>query len=164
MATGGRRSTKFALDAMLGSLARKLRAFGFDSAYYKDATDSAILSSCARQGRVLVTADRELAARAGKRGLSALLVSGQSDRARLLQMIAASRETGLRLTRGEPRCSVCDGRLVGLAAVEARKKVPESVAGRHRLFYSCSNCGRVYWRGGHWKKLRSLEALFKRQP
>ncbi|HYB45383.1 MAG TPA: Mut7-C RNAse domain-containing protein [Nitrososphaerales archaeon] len=164
MATGGSRSTRFAVDAMLGSLARKLRAFGFDSVYYKDATDSAILSASARQGRVLVTADRQLAWRAGKRGLRAFLVSGGSDRSRLLQIIASARESGVGLRRGEPRCSLCNGALVVLAKAEARGRVPESVARRHRLFFACSSCGRVYWRGGHWKKLRSLEELFERQP
>ena len=160
MATGGRRSTKFAVDAMLGSLARKLRAFGFDSTYYKDLTDSRILSLCKQNGRVLVTADRGLAAQANARGLRAMLVSGSTDGRRLSALVRAARESGLAFRRGEPRCSLCNSELKVVAPEAARRVVPASVAGRHRVFTQCSTCGQVYWKGGHWKKLRRLEKLF----
>ncbi len=159
MAAGRERSTRFLVDAMLGSLARKLRAFGFDSTYYGRGSDAGILSACSRQGRVLVTADRQLAARAKRRGLPSLLVTGQSDRARLASMIRAAGEAGLRLGRAEPRCSLCNCRLGRIPLAKARKRVPDSVGRRHRVFYGCSRCGQLYWKGGHWKQLRRLEAL-----
>ena len=162
MAAGGR-STRFALDAMLGSLARKLRAFGFDTAYVTSLDDAAILSTCSRQGRLLLTADRQLVASASRRELPAFLVVGQNDRARLLGMIASARAAEIRLKRGEPRCSLCNGRLLS-KGVGAKVKVPESVARRHKTVYVCARCGQVYWKGGHWKKLRRLEVLFERQP
>ena len=148
---------------MLGSLARKLRAFGFDTAYVTGLDDSAILSMCSRQGRLLLTADRQLAARASRRELPAFLVVGQNDRARLLGVIAATHDAGINLKRGESRCSLCNGKLES-KAVSARVKVPESVARRHKAVFVCTKCGQVYWKGGHWKKLRRLEALFERQP
>jgi len=144
---------------MLGSLARKLRAFGFDSSYYRHGTDAGILAACRRQGRVLLTSDRQLAASAGKRGLSAILVVGQSDRARLSSMVRRAHSMGLELRRSEPRCSLCNSMLARVTAAEAREQVPNSVALRHRVFYRCSHCGQLYWKGGHWKKLRSLETL-----
>jgi uncharacterized protein with PIN domain len=159
MATDGRRSTKFAVDAMLGSLARKLRAFGFDSMYYKDLTDTRILSLCKQNGRVLVTADHGLAAQANARGLRAMLVSGSTDGRRLTALVRVARESGLALRKGEPRCSLCNGELRAITAEAARRAVPVSVVGRHRVFHQCSSCGQVYWKGGHWKKLRRLEKL-----
>jgi len=161
MATGSKRSTRFAVDAMLGSLARKLRAFGFDSAYYKDISDSKILSLCGRNGRVLITADRGLAALAKARGLPAVLVSGGTDGRRMSAMVKAARESGFPLRMGEPRCSVCNGELRGASRAAVRVAVPASVARRHRAFQQCSECGQVYWKGGHWKKLRRLRKLFE---
>ena len=160
MAAGGRRSTKLAADAMLGSMARKLRAFGFDTTYMKAKSDSAVLSSCSRQKRVLLTADRELAFSAGKRGVNAILVSGETDRARLKVMLGVAAKMGLRLTRGEPRCSTCNGSLIKLNPPGVRGRVPDSVYRRHRIFFKCRDCGQIYWKGGHWKKLRRLEKLF----
>ena len=164
MAAEGPRSTKFVADAMLGSLARKLRAFGFDAVYRRGGSDTALLAACARQSRVLVTADRLLAARAARRGLPCLLVAGSSDRARLSEMVRASERLRLPLKRGAPRCSLCNGRLIRVTAAEARKKVPRPVAVRHRLFFRCASCGQTYWKGGHWKKLRRLLALIERKP
>ena len=163
MAAGRSRSTKFTADAMLGSLARKLRAFGFDTAYVSGLNDAAILSMCSRQGRLLLTADRQLVARASRREIPAFLVVGQNDRARIIHVIAAARDAGISLKRGEPRCSLCNGRLES-KAVSAKVKVPESVARKHKTVYVCTKCRQVYWKGGHWKKLRRLEALFERQP
>ena len=159
MAAGGRGTTRFLVDAMLGSLARKLRAFGFDSTYHGRGSDAGILSDISRQGRVLVTADRQLAARAWKLGLSSLLVTGESDRARLATMMRAAGDVGLRLKRGEPRCSLCNSKLDRITMSKARGRVPGSVARRHRVFRECPNCGQLYWKGGHWKQLRRLEAL-----
>jgi uncharacterized protein with PIN domain len=161
MPAGGPRSTKFAVDAMLGSLARKLRAFGFDSTYYKEGTDTKILSDCKRQRRVLITADRQLAARAEKRGLRSLLVTDRTDGRRLSMIVKTAGETGLILKMGEARCSLCNGNLTMITPAEAARSVPGALARRHRVFYRCSACGHVYWKGGHWKKLRRLEALFE---
>jgi len=63
---------------------------------------------------------------------------------------------GICLVGGEPLCSVCGGELETLSRKDVAGKVPPSVEGRHRLFYKCLSCGQLYWRGGHWKKLRSL--------
>ena len=53
--------TRFVADAMLGSLARKLRALGFDTAYYKSGDDLGIITLAARSSRIILTADRSLA-------------------------------------------------------------------------------------------------------
>lgn len=159
MPTRGGRPTKLAADAMLGSLARKLRAIGFDSAYYKDMADSEILAICKRQKRVLVTADRRLATQARGLGLPSLLVSGETDGRRLSTMVRIARESRIALRRGDARCSICNGELKLITRAEAVGLVPDSVARRHKTFHRCPNCGQLYWKGGHWKKLRRLERL-----
>ncbi|MDE1857901.1 MAG: hypothetical protein KGI26_02375 [Thaumarchaeota archaeon] len=148
--------TKFVADAMLGSLARKLRALGFDASYYRSGDDAGLLEAAAREGRVVLTSDRELAARASARGTRAVLLTERTDGARLSAMARACRGEGIALVRGDPLCSVCGGTLKALRRADVSGMVPPSVEKRHRAFFSCEECGKLYWRGSHWKKLRSM--------
>ncbi len=54
---------RFAVDEMLGTLARWLRVMGYDAVYEKDHNDDEIVDIAKREGRILLTRDRELAAR-----------------------------------------------------------------------------------------------------
>ncbi|MDE1852951.1 MAG: hypothetical protein KGI38_04280 [Thaumarchaeota archaeon] len=153
--SGGER-TRFMVDAMLGSLARKLRALGFDAAYFKDGTDSELLSRTGSEGRVMLTSDRSLASRARAKGIKVMLLRGKSDGRRVAEIGRGSEAVGVRLVRGDPLCSLCGGELEALGKKDVRGRVPQSVEGRHRLFFRCKSCGHYYWRGTHWKKLRSL--------
>ena len=148
--------TKFAVDAMHGSLARKLRAFGFDSFYYRQGDDEGIIDLASTEGRVVVTSDRSLVARATARKVPAILLEGRSDGSRLGEISRGAAGLGVALRKGDPLCSLCGGELSSLARKDASRRVPPSVWSRHRVFFLCTRCGQVYWRGGHWKKLRSL--------
>lgn len=160
----GRERTRFAADAMLGSLARKLRALGFDTTYYRSGEDSGLLEAARLGGRTILTSDRQLAAAAPSKGVMAVLLSQRSDGARAAAVAREFRKKGVPLVRGSPLCSVCGGELEPLGRREARGKVPPAVERRHRLFYWCAACGKMYWRGGHWKKLRSLVRRLNQDP
>lgn len=146
---------------MLGSLARKLRASGFDAVYYREGDDLGLIRAAKRDGLVILTSDRGLRDRGAKEGLFALLVSGKDDRARLRSVAKEARNCGVDLTGGDPLCSVCGSELAPLRRAEVRGTVPRSVERRHREFFRCSSCGKLYWKGGHWKKLRSLSRLLR---
>jgi uncharacterized protein with PIN domain len=140
---------------MLGSLARKLRALGFDASYYRAGGDSEILRLASRERRIVLTADRGLAS--GPSGKAkVILIEGAKDPQRISSLSRKSRDAGVTLERGPPLCSICGGELVEMPRSEALGHVPPSVAVHHRLFTRCEVCGHFYWRGSHWKKLRSL--------
>jgi uncharacterized protein with PIN domain len=141
---------------MLGSLARKLRALGFDAAYYRSGGDSDLLGLAPREGRIILTADRSLAARAEAKGVMAILLAGSSDRQRVGSLARGAAARGIALVRGDSLCSLCGGALRTMMKGEATGKAPPAVIRRHRLFFECTACGQVYWRGSHWKKLMSL--------
>src|SRR5919202_2153926 len=63
----------FLADAMLGSVARKLRIFGFDTLYIAHTHDDEIMKIGIEQGRVILTADRELFKRIVKAGAKGVL-------------------------------------------------------------------------------------------
>lgn len=141
---------------MLGSLARKLRALGFDALYYRSGEDSGLLALSLRDGRIILTADRSLAARAESKGARVILAVGSSDGARIGSIARCAASRGIDLVRGPPLCSLCGGELLSVGKDRLPGKVPPSVVSRHRLFFVCAACGQVYWRGSHWKKLMSL--------
>lgn len=141
---------------MHGSLAHKLRVLGFDASYYRAGGDEGMVELSKREGRIIITSDRSLAAMASSARVPCMLVGGKSDGSRLREVAIAAASLGIDLKRGDPLCSLCGGELESLRRSEAAGLVPESVERRHRLFHRCTSCGQVYWRGSHWKKLSSL--------
>ena len=151
----GNGRTRFVVDAMLGSLARKLRALGFDAAYYRSGEDADLLALSLRERRVVLTADRTLAARARAKGIRAILIVGDSDGKRIGSLARSAAAEGIKLVRGDPLCSLCGGELRRVGK-DVAAEAPPSVRRSHRLFFECTSCGQLYWRGSHWKKLMSL--------
>lgn len=158
------RPKRLVADAMLGSLARKLRAFGFDTLYCARGGDREIVALARSTRRVLVTADRGLAASSRKKHVTALLVGGDTDSRRIGSMLAEARAKGVRLQPGDPLCSVCNGPLTPVARAEAAGRAPPPVAKAHRQFMECGRCHKLYWKGTHWKKLRRLRRRFLSEP
>ncbi len=140
---------------MLGRLARYLRFMGFDTEYARGVPDEVVRARAEREGRVLLTRDRELAARTpGAVGLSSVDIDGQ---------LAELRRAYPRLrwdVRSE-RCTLCNGPLApwqpsgtgpwppGLP----RERIEQSLA-----LYRCTRCAHVYWDGSHARTLRERVA------
>jgi uncharacterized protein with PIN domain len=151
---------RFIVDAMLGSTARKLRIFGFDTIYFRDGGDSDLEALGKKERRIILTSDKVLFAHALRRGNRAVLVEGRSDRARLISIL---RQAGPELSprKGErvSRCAVCNGELQVLKRRDAAKEgIPAKVLARHRLFFRCTSCSKLYWKGGHWERIRRLSS------
>ena len=108
-----------------------------------------------------MTSDKALAARAPSMGAQAVLITGGNDRERFRHLASAAKEKGVPLSKGPPLCSVCGGVLEKVARSEVSGRVPPLVEGRHRLFYRCLSCAKVYWRGSHWKRLRYLRTILE---
>jgi uncharacterized protein len=164
MPTAGRGRPRFIADAMLGSLARKMRALGLDTSYYRTGGDSGLIQAATSEGRMVLTSDRGLAERCRARGMPVAFLSQKTDAARLSSIASQCMDMGIPLVRGAPLCSICGGSLDTLRRAQASGAVPPSVLKSHRLFYRCASCGQLYWRGSHWKKLRSLARRLKQTP
>ena len=140
--------SRFLCDHMLGTLARWLRLLGYDTVYPQALHDDEIATLAEREERMLLTRDRDLAARSHVRAL--YVVSDDLD-AQIRQVL-----TELTPEAGEPmsRCSVCNGVLIEASREAARQAVPAGVWERHKLFWRCPSCGRHYWRGTHWERMQ----------
>ena len=142
----GAKAPKLLVDAMLGSLARRLRWLGYDAAYRNNLPDDEMIRIAQAEGRLLVTRDRALA---GRRGVRALFVSAPSVEDQVHEVVEA-----IGPSLHPPRCTVCNGELIPLTVEEAAPLVPPYVAQTQTEFVRCAQCGRVYWPGTHWPGLQ----------
>mgnify|MGYP006307509817 CR=1 FL=1 len=51
------------------------------------------------------------------------------------------------------RCPVCNGMLDLVDKETVEDEVPEKVLKENDRFWKCTDCGKVYWPGGHWEKI-----------
>ena len=100
-------SCRFIADSMLGSLAKKLRMLGVDTAYLNDASNGELKNVVRSQCRILLTRDTDLARQLGER---ALLVTGTDAREEFLSVAGFLREKGVS-PRSMSRCLNCNGLL-----------------------------------------------------
>lgn len=131
---------------MLGSLARWLRFMGYDTGYPKPGPDRELIDCARQEGRILLTRDKELAARV----FGAVQVRS-GDLEEQIREVAAILQ--LRLVDPLSRCSLCNELLLPVPLDDVKGLVPEGVRSRHHAFWRCPSCKRVYWQGTHWDKM-----------
>ncbi len=151
---------KFIVDSMHGKLARKMRLYGFDTLYDVKFDDSKIIEIAKIEGRTIITSDEALIERAKSEKLQVIWVPLDSDLPRMIKIF----ETIKILPKIDPKKSRCPNCNSPLAIVKKEdvKDVPENVLKRKRIFYKCTGCGKVYWHGSHWRKIREFEKTLKR--
>jgi uncharacterized protein with PIN domain len=134
---------RFVADVMLGKLARWLRALGYDTLYFRDASDARLLGLALRESRRLLTRDAALAVRAGTVGL---LVRAEDLDGQLREVMAAC---GLTSRAPLSRCLECNGPLATREPAAVRGRVPPYTLATQAEFWECEGCGRVFWPGSH---------------
>lgn len=139
-------------DAMLASLARWLRAAGYDTELAPaSATDRAVLDACRVQQRILVTRDRHLAAHAGADvRVSLLAANGLEAQAGELTTALEIDWTWAPFTR-----CLLDNTPLHEATPDERGRVPPRARDLPGPFRACPLCGRLYWPGSHVRRMQA---------
>lgn len=146
----------FLLDVHLGTLSRRLRLLGIDTAYHRDAEDDALVRLASAQRRVLLTKDRGLLMR------RALWAGGYVRGNRSDDQLADV------LDRFDPplaprsRCPNCNGELVAVAKDSVLGALRPGTRRNYHRFTRCARCGQVYWRGAHSPGLDAVVAAASR--
>ncbi len=143
---------------MLGSLARKLRIFGFDTVYDKNSEDSAMLVSAKTENRTLITCDIELHKVALHRKIRSILLNKGPEEDRMVEVIRRLEFKARGIRPEESRCPLCNGDLREVSNQNAPSSIPPSIRHQHQTFYICNLCGKAYWEGSHWTKLVAFSA------
>ena len=142
---------RFACDAMLGGVARWLRAAGYDASWYEGIDDTELVRLARAEGRILLTSDGGiLLHRAVRDGVvpALWLPHGLSTQQQLAFVLE---KQGLPLR--EPRCMACGGKLAEVPKERAAGRVPPRSFASMDRFWECERCGRVLWHGTHWDRI-----------
>jgi uncharacterized protein with PIN domain len=141
----------FACDAMLGGLARWLRAAGYDASWHEGIPDPDLVRLAHAEGRFVLSSDGDIfqfaLVRAGI--VPALFVPRNLPIREQLAHVLRQ----LRLSLREPRCMACGGGLTELTRAQAAGHVPARSLAAHERFWRCERCGKVYWHGTHWQQI-----------
>jgi hypothetical protein len=146
---------KFITDSMLGRLARWLRLSGYDVLYSEKLRDEDILELAVEEGRIVLTRDKKLKVKADVRGVDAALVIS-NDLVEQLRQLAIERSIDIKGTPVNARCPLCNSTIKIVAKNEVAQRVPENVLREVEEFWKCVTCGKIYWHGGHWKKIKEI--------
>src|ERR687890_1431133 len=102
----------FLADAMLGSVARKLRIFGFDTLYLRHFNDDDLLKIGVAQDRIILTCDRDLFRKIVKAGAHGALLKGSDDLEDIAHVLSKCKITSIGFSTLNSRCSICNGLII----------------------------------------------------
>ncbi|MBE2999558.1 hypothetical protein IDM40_12695 [Nocardiopsis sp. HNM0947] len=138
------------LDVHLGTLARRLRLLGIDTAYDNDRDDPSLLAQANAEQRILLTRDRGLLFR---RALHAgAHVRAQHTDAQLHEVLARFAPPLHPWTR----CPACNGLLYPVTPEQVAHRLEPGTRATYDTFAQCNDCERVYWPGAHHDDLRQI--------
>jgi uncharacterized protein with PIN domain len=146
------RAVRFAVDSHLGALARLLRLMGFDTLYDSGWHDAQIEVMAGEQHRIVLTRDRELLKR---RAITHGCYLHSQDAVAQLKEVFQRLDLHRR-ARPFSRCMRCNSPLRAVDKAQVRGLVPVAVQQTCQTFSQCVGCGRVYWQGSHWRRMRTL--------
>ena len=142
----------FVADAHLGGLARMLRMLGINTFYENALSDSEIIELAMRERRIVLTRDRELLKiRDVTRGC---YVHARKPEAQLREV--ATRYGLEHYMQPFTLCLHCNFHLEAIEKSAVTGHVPDRIAEHYAEFMRCPGCGRIYWQGSHWARMREM--------
>jgi len=146
------RDPRFVADVHLGKLARHLRLAGFDTLWSNDWDDDHIVRESLAARRTILTRDKAmLRRREVERGYFVRATQSEEQlaevvRALLLESLAAP----------FTRCRECNSLLEPVDKAQVLDRLPERVRNLYDSFRRCPGCGRLYWEGTHFARMRGI--------
>lgn len=145
------RIPRFILDVHLGKLARLLRMLGFDALYRNDYADREIIDIARDEKRIILTRDR---------GILKNRVVTHGYGVRQTAPLEQAREVVRRFDlfsqiRPFSRCMQCNECVVKIDKHAILNRLPPQTARSCDAFCHCPNCGRIYWKGSHYKRMQA---------
>jgi len=146
------RDPRFILDVHLGKLARCLRLLGFDTLYDTAYEDREIIRIAAAGKRTILTRDVQLLKHGGvDHGYWVRSTRPLEQAAEILDRF------DLRpLARPFSRCTVCNGLIEPVEKEAVAELLQPKTRAYYDEFFRCASCGRVYWKGSHYERMRGM--------
>jgi uncharacterized protein with PIN domain len=145
-------SPRFLCDEMLGQLCRYLRAAGYDTLLANNGhQDRVLLQQCHDEDRFFLTQDQLVREHKAARNIALILPQGDTDQ--LATILRAHFQLDW-LSHAFTRCLLDNTPLRAADAAAAASVPPDAVRPNEPLTV-CPACGRVYWQGSHYKRMRA---------
>ncbi|MGM0365682.1 MAG: Mut7-C RNAse domain-containing protein [Actinomycetota bacterium] len=145
---------KFIADAMLGRLARYLRAAGYDVIYFKQTDDRKMIDTAASQNRIILTRDSLIQKSKPFKDRKPRLLLIESDNY-MDQLRQVKHHLGLKLEASFSRCISCNARLKKISKKDYTESIPPFVYRTCNDFWRCTGCKKIYWQGSHCTSIRN---------
>jgi len=139
----------FAVDRMLGRLARMLRLLGYDTLYANNVTTAQLLA-LGRSGERVVLTRGETAKRFPRlKNILSLKSEYPPEQLReVVERFSLDIRSGL-----WTRCTLCNAPIDRVERADVEALVEAKIFRLYEEFYRCSGCGHVYWRGSHVERI-----------
>jgi len=152
------RNPAFVLDLHLGSLAKYMRMVGLDAFYNNAFNADMIIDLSIQQKRVILTSDKKILKRNDvTRGY---WVRNKDTKEQLREVITHFHLEG----KMNPfvRCILCNQLLQDIKKEEIIHEIPPKVSLWAEEFKKCPACGKVYWKGSHYNRMKDFIDEFKK--
>ncbi len=152
---------RFFADEMLMKLTRWIRIMGIPVEHLKGMHDLKLMALVKSKKAALLTRDEELLKRCKKRGIKCFFVPEAKPE---VQIAAIALHFHIKLPKfpSNTLCPACGKKLEKVPKKSVKGLVHKRVYERRRLFWKCTGCKKIYWRGTHYVKLKKAHAKIYR--
>jgi len=144
------RETKFILDVHLGKLAKYLRLCGFDTLYGNRYTDDFIIGISLSDHRIILTRDRGILK--NRKVMHGYWIRSAVPEEQLTEVLNRFDLRGS--FNPFTRCLECNGLLSDVKKEEIIGRLLPDTKKYFNDFRKCTKCGRIFWEGSHYDKMK----------
>ncbi len=135
---------RFAVDKMLGKLAKWLRILGYDTFYKNKISNATLLSIANSEHRIIITRNHFF--KKSKHQIKIIFITKDRLEGQLIEL---NKKISLSKNRMFTRCPICNRKTTEIEKEYVKDIVPEYVYQTQERFFQCLLCGKVYWEGTH---------------
>jgi len=144
------RETRFIPDVHLGKLVKYLRLCGFDTYYEKNIDDNDLIRKSVSDKRIILTRDRGLLK--NKLVTHGYWIRSSAPGEQFKEVFARFDLMGS--LKPFTRCMECNTILEDVPKEEIKGNLQPNTRKFFREFKKCKGCGRIYWEGSHYEKMK----------
>ena len=142
---------KFLCDRMLGTLAKWLRIFGFDTLFAdSNIEDEKLLKLAKDEERILITRDKNLIIDARRENIKVIKIISTDINDQLRQVL---KNIDIDEKFFLSRCLLCNNLVEKISKKNVKKIVPDRVYENNKKFWYCKICDKIYWKGSHFENM-----------
>lgn len=146
------RRPKFIADIHLGKLTRYLRMLGQDVIYKNNLNDEEIIKISFKEQRTILTMSKNLLKR--NEITHGYLVRNFDTEKQVIEIV--KRFQLKNQLKEFTRCLECNSLLNSVEKGEIVFRLPQKVDEFQNEFFICKNCDKIYWKGTHFDRMKSL--------